>query len=57
MYYVCMSSHEIDRVVRVSCTDDQWRALKLLAVSKDQEIRQLVTAALQTSPLTKKVFA
>jgi len=45
-----------DRVVRVFATDDQWKALRKLALDRDQEIRELVTAALQTSPITKAVF-
>jgi hypothetical protein len=45
-----------DRVVRIFATDDQWKALRRLALDRDQEIRELVTAALQTSPLTKGVF-
>jgi hypothetical protein len=52
-----MSSETFDRVVRVSMTDAQWKALKVLAVERDQQIRDLVTAAIQSSPLTKKVFA
>jgi hypothetical protein len=44
-------------VVRVQVTDAQRKAMKQLAVERDQEIRELVTAALQTSPLTQKVFA
>jgi len=46
-----------DRVVRILATDAEWKRIKMLAVERDQEIRELVTAALQTSPLTKKVFA
>lgn len=44
-------------MVRVQATDAQWKALRLLAVERDQEIRELVTAALQTAPLTRRVFA
>ena len=43
--------------MRVSVTADEWRALKVLAVERDLELRELVTTALHTSPLTKKVFA
>jgi hypothetical protein len=46
-----------DRVLRATMTDDQWKAFRVLAVEREQELRELVTAALQTSPLTKKVFA
>lgn len=56
VYYVYMSS-DVNRVVRVTLSDAQWKALKALALDRDQQIRELVTAALQTSPLTKKVFA
>jgi hypothetical protein len=45
-----------DHVVRARATDKQWRKLKTLAIERDMEIRELVTAALQTSPLTEKVF-
>ncbi len=55
VYYVRMEP--TDRVVRILATDAEWKRIKMLAVERDQEIRELVTAALQTSPLTKKVFA
>ena len=50
-------SAPVDRVVRILVTDEQWKGLKVLAVERDLEIRELVTTALQTSTLTKKVFA
>ena len=57
IYHVRMNNGTtFDRVVRVSMTDAQWKAFRVLAVERDQELRELVTAALQTSPLTKKVF-
>ena len=46
-----------DRVLRGLMTDAQWKAFRMLAVERDQELRELVTVALQTSPVTKKVFA
>ena len=52
-----MSSTTPDRVVRIQVSDDEWKRLKVLAVERDQELRELMTAALQTSPITKKVFA
>lgn len=50
------TSPPIDRVLRVTVTDDEWKALRTLAIERDQELRQLATAALHTSPLTKGVF-
>ena len=55
MYGTCMEPSE--RVVRILVTDDEWKRLKMLAVEREQEIRQLMTAALQTSRLTKGVFS
>lgn len=52
-----MTDKARDRVVRISCTDAQWKAIRVLAVEREQDIRDVVTAALQTSPVTKKVFA
>lgn len=46
-----------DRVVRVLLNDEQWKALRVLAVERDMELRTLVTTALQTSPLTKGALA
>ena len=43
--------------MRISVTDAEWKRLKVLAVERDLELRQLVTSALQTSPVTKRVFA
>lgn len=44
-------------VVRLRVTEDQRKAIKVLAVERDQELADLLTAAVETSPLTKKVFA
>lgn len=55
-----MNSHPSeprDRVLRASMTDAQWKAFRMLAVEREQELRELVTVALETSPHTKKVFA
>jgi len=52
-----MSKDATDRVLRASMTDAQWKAFRVLAVEREQELRELVTAALQASPVTKKVFA
>ena len=52
-----MGKEVIEWVVRAQVTEDQRKALKQLAIERDQEIRDLVTAALQTSPITRKVFA
>lgn len=38
-------------------SDAEWKALRVIAVERDQAIRELILAALQSSPLTKKVFA
>lgn len=43
-------------VVRVQVTPAQRKALKQLAVEREQELRELFTAALQTSPLTRQAF-
>ena len=51
------SEQVVEWVVRVQLTGSQRKAIKQLAVERDQEIRELVTAALQTSPITRKVFA
>lgn len=45
-----------DRVVRIACTDAQWKAIRKLAVDREQDIRDVITAALESSPVTKKVF-
>jgi ribosomal protein L20 len=53
-----MSKSElVEWVVRAQVTEDQRKALKQLAIERDQEVRELVTAALQTSPITRRVFA
>ena len=58
MYRMGMSSDEPRaRVVRAVMTDAQFKALRLLAVERDVDIRDLVTTALQTAPATRKVFA
>lgn len=45
-----------DRSVRLRITPDEWKRLKMLAVEREQDIITLVTAAVQSSPLTKKAF-
>jgi hypothetical protein len=52
-----MTNEQTDWVVRVQVTDAQRKALKQLAVERDQELRWLMTDALSTSPITKKVMA
>ena len=52
-----MSKDARDRILRALMTDAQWKAFRMLAVERDQELRELTTAALQVSPLTKKVFS
>lgn len=47
----------IPRVVRILATDEQWKALKRLAFESEQDIQHVVTAALQTAPLTRAAFA
>lgn len=44
-------------VVRVQVTDEQRKALKQLAIERDEEISGLMTWALRSSPITRKVFA
>lgn len=50
-------SESKDRVVRILATDDEWKALKRLAFEREQEIRQLVTVAVQTAPATRAAFS
>ncbi len=58
MYRMGMSTDEPRaRVVRAVMTDAQFKALKVLAVEKDLDVRDLVTTALQTAPATRRVFA
>jgi hypothetical protein len=45
-----------NRLVRIVCTDDEWKALKRIAFERELEIRQLVTAAVQTAPATRAAF-
>lgn len=52
-----MTTELVEWVVRVQVTEAQRKALKQLAMERDEEIRGLITWALRTSPLTKKVFA
>lgn len=44
-------------VVRVQVTEAQRKALKQLAIERDEEISSLMTWALRSSPITRKVFA
>lgn len=46
----------VEWVVRAQVTEDQRKALKQLAIERDEEIRDLVTWALRTSPITRRVF-
>lgn len=43
-------------VIRVQVTPDQKRRLRQLAIERDQELREMFTDALQTSPLTATAF-
>jgi len=43
-------------VVRVQVTDEQRKALKRIALERDEELRGLFTWALRTSPITKPAF-
>lgn len=43
-------------VVRVQVTPAQRKALKQLAVERDEELRGLMTWALRTSPITRSAF-
>lgn len=51
-----MATELVDWVVRVQVTPAQKKALKHLAMMRDEEIRGLITWALHTSPLTRKVM-
>lgn len=44
-------------VVRITATDEQYKALRTLAIERGQTVQAIVTAALQTAPVTRKVFA
>lgn len=43
--------------LRVLLTDEQRMRLRVIALENEQRFEELVTAALQTSPLTKKAFS
>jgi hypothetical protein len=47
----------IEWVVRLQVTEAQKKALRVLAVERDQEIGEMMTAAISTSPITRKAFA
>jgi len=44
-------------VVRLQVTKTQKRALKQIALERDEEVRSLMTWAVRTSPITRKAFA
>jgi len=56
MGYMSKADHLVEWVVRVQVTEDQRKALKQLAIERDEEVRSLMTWALRSSPITRKVF-
>lgn len=45
-----------DRVVRIIATDKEWLALRKIALDRSSEIRELVTMAVRTAPVTREAF-